>query len=86
MTMENEIKKDTNLLTARLIAKLYQPTWMSINFFSQPTKILNCQSTLHTFASRTIPTHKPKLAKECNLTPLSISILLSSILNTLNPL
>ena len=66
MTMKKNIKLVKKNRKDRMIAKHSLSTLKCYNFFPRPAKILKCQHTLHTFASPTMPTHKPKLAKECN--------------------
>ncbi len=66
MMMKWNIKLVTENKTDEMTTRHLLTPLMYFNFFSHHTKILKCQHTLHTFASPTMPTHKPKLAKECN--------------------
>ena len=79
MTMKKNIKLDIENWTDIMTDLHSLPTRMCFNFFTHRTKILKfCLPTLHTFASPTMPTLKPKLAKECNFAcPQMIGIVLT---------
>ncbi len=64
--MDNKIKIENYLLVDSLISNYKQPKLMNINYSPCQIKIFKYHFILHTFASRIMPTQKPKLAKECN--------------------
>jgi len=75
MTMKWNIKLVMENYTNEMTIRQSLPVRMYFNFLSRLTKILKFYFLLilHTFASRTMPAHSPKLAKECNFNNTSLN-------------